>query len=154
MSEMSAAPSATGAPSTHCSTRRVLRAIDFFINDLVVVGFSMSDIVLDVLVCIQFYRQQRMIYFYISVLIFIFAQLSYAFLFVATWGKKLRVRGKTLLFFLVLPLGQLVPFFTWIEAFRFEKLDAFLKYIGRARHRAMFYCCRRVYLYIYSYIYV
>jgi hypothetical protein len=112
------------------SVRRILRAIDFFINDLLVVGFSISDIILDVLVCMQFYRQGRTIFFYISVLIFIFAQLSYAFLFVATWGKKLRSCGKILLFFLVLPLGQLVPFFTWIEAFRFPRLDAFIRKIG------------------------
>jgi hypothetical protein len=73
-----------------------------------------------------------MTYFYLSVIIFLIAQCSYSFLFVATWGKNLTPPYKTLTFLLVLPFGQLVPFFTWIESFHFQTLDFGIKFVGLA----------------------
>jgi hypothetical protein len=118
---------------------KLFRCLDFLINDLVVVFFSISDIVLDVLVCRQFYIQQRMFYFYISVCIFIVAQLSYSFLFTATWGRELSPGKKILTFFIILPFGQFVPFFTWLESFRFEYIDNCLTASGN----------RHIYIYIF-----
>ena len=103
---------------------------DFVINDLLVVIFSIADIVLDLLVCRQFYITGRYSFFYASVIIFVVAQLTYSFLFTASWGRKLSPLGMTVTFVAVLPFGQFVPFFTWIEAFRFNHLDATIKYIG------------------------
>jgi hypothetical protein len=104
--------------------------LDFLLNDVIVVIFSVVDIALDLLVCKQFYLQERMTFFYLSVAIFVIAQLSYSFLFVATWGKKLSPSAKICTFLLVLPFGQFVPFFTWVEAFHWSFLDQFIKDSG------------------------
>lgn len=112
------------------SWSKFFRAVDFFINDILVIAFSLSDIVLDVLVCLQFYNKNEMPFFYISVAIFVLAQLSYSFLFTATWGKHLSPCSQILVFILVLPLGQLVPIFTWVESFRFEWLDRKITSLG------------------------
>lgn len=116
--------------------RRLIRKLftwkmcDFILNDLVVVLFSLCDIFLDVAVCQQFYANGQKGYFYVSVLIFFFAQFSYCFLFVSTWGKHLSPGLKVLVFLSVLPIGQLIPFFTWIETFRFSWLDRALVRAG------------------------
>lgn len=128
-------------PADALATRRVvnphvvkcpsfLNMLDFIVNDVLVVVFSIADIVFDVLVCRQFYLEGRMIFFYISVVIFFVAQLTYSFLFAAAWGRRLSAGAKTLTFFLVMPFGQFVPFFTWIEAFRFPWLDRLIRNLG------------------------
>ena len=92
--------------------------------------FSFSDIILDVLVCLEFYRQGHMLFFYVSVAIFVLAQLTYSFLFVATWGKHLAPLHQISVFLIVVPFSQLVPIFTWVESFRLRWLDALLTDIG------------------------
>ena len=106
------------------------KTLDFILNDLLVVLFSLCDIFLDVAVCSQFYQKDQMEFFYISVVIFFFAQFSYCFLFVATWGKDLQPTQKVIVFLCTLPVGQLIPFFTWIETFRFSWLDKTLVAVG------------------------
>ena len=106
------------------------KTLDFVLNDLLVVFFSLCDIFLDLAVCQQFYAHDQMEFFYISVLIFILAQFSYCFLFVATWGKDLSPSMKMILFIVVLPFGQLIPFFTWVESFRFQWIDDILEDAG------------------------
>lgn len=106
------------------------KTLDFVVNDLLIVGFSISDIFLDIAVCYQFYTQKRMAFFYMSVAIFFFAQFSYCFLFTATWARHLSPLKKVAVFICTLPLGQLIPFFTWIEAFRFSWIDNSLKWLG------------------------
>eukprot|EP00808_Paulinella_micropora_P029423 g6684.t1 len=63
-------------------------------------------------------------------MIFSLAQAAYAFLFTATWGKEWSSWHKILLFFLVLPFGQVVPFFTWLESFHFPCLNRRLQDLG------------------------
>eukprot|EP00603_Paraphysomonas_imperforata_P004585 CAMPEP_0114422778 /NCGR_PEP_ID=MMETSP0103-20121206/5792_1 /TAXON_ID=37642 ORGANISM="Paraphysomonas imperforata, Strain PA2" /NCGR_SAMPLE_ID=MMETSP0103 /ASSEMBLY_ACC=CAM_ASM_000201 /LENGTH=722 /DNA_ID=CAMNT_0001591387 /DNA_START=161 /DNA_END=2329 /DNA_ORIENTATION=+ len=106
------------------------KTLDFILNDLLVVTFSIVDIFLDLAVCQQFYANDQMEFFYMSVLIFFFAQFSYCFLFVATWGKHLTPTKKVLVFICTLPVGQLIPFFTWIETFRITWLDNALTDLG------------------------
>lgn len=105
------------------SWRKLLIYLDFFVNDIIVTLFSLSDIVLDILVCIEFYKQSRMFYFYISMAIFIVAQLTYSFLFVATWGKHLSAFKQIAVFSMITPVSQFVPVFTWVESFRFERFS-------------------------------
>jgi hypothetical protein len=107
-----------------------LHALDFFVNDILVILFSLSDIILDILVCLQFYKHSQMLYFYISVSIFIVAQLTYGFLFVATWGKHLPPSRQMAVFAAIIPFGQFVPIFTWVESFRFEWLDSLITSAG------------------------
>lgn len=100
-------------------------------NDLFQVTTSVLDIVLDLIVLLQFYEGKMWIFFYSSLTIFAVAQLCYAFLFVATWARGTEsILKRVAVFFLVLPFGQLVPLFTWIESFHFVYIDKFITYIG------------------------
>lgn len=123
-------PAEGGGRPTGCSGRKLLRTLDFLVNDILVILFSFSDIILDVLVCLEFYRQGHMLFFYLSLAIFLLAQLTYSFLFVATWGKHLSPLHQMLVFIIVVPVSQLVPVFTWVESLRLPRLDALLTAVG------------------------
>ena len=60
-------------PVKKCSSQ-CFKVLDFVLNDLVMVIFSFVDIVLDVLVCRQFFIDGEMEFFYASLSIFIFAR--------------------------------------------------------------------------------
>jgi hypothetical protein len=107
-----------------------LKILDFIINDVVVVFFSLCDVFLDIAVCYQFYIENRMQYFQISIIIFVISQLSYSFLFVVTWAKYKSPIKKIVIFIITLPFSQLVPFFTWIESFRLVWLDKLIVNVG------------------------
>ena len=47
----------------------------------------------------------------------------YSFLFTLHWGKDFSSLAKCLVFFLVLPVGQFVPFLAWIESFEFKSVN-------------------------------
>jgi hypothetical protein len=100
------------------------------VNDLVVVNVSLVDIVCDVLVTIEFYQQRKWAFFWISMLIFLLAQCSYAFLFSATWAKTKGRWGQLAWFFAVLPFSQLVPFFAYVETFHMDCLDKSIRWLG------------------------
>jgi len=96
--------------------------VDVF-HDAFTVTFSLVDIMTDVLVCIEFYQNEHMIFFWCSIAIFCIAQLSYAFLFVGTWAADHRNTSKVFIFTAVLPFGQLIPVFIWLESFRIPWID-------------------------------
>jgi hypothetical protein len=100
------------------------------VNDLVVVNVSLVDIVCDVLVTIEFYQQRKWAFFWISMLIFLLAQCSYAFLFSATWAKTKGRWGQLAWFFAILPFSQLVPFFAYMETFHMDWLDNSIRWLG------------------------
>ena len=54
----------------------------------------------------------------------------YSFLFSLHWGKDFTSPEKCLIFFVVLPFGQFVPFLAWIESFEFAWVDRIFKYLG------------------------
>jgi len=56
------------------SNNQCLKVVDFLINDILMVLFSMCDIVLDILVCMKFYADDQMAFFYVSTAIFLFAR--------------------------------------------------------------------------------
>jgi hypothetical protein len=98
-----------------------------WLHDAWTVSSSVIDIVTDVLVAYSFYHKGHMTFFWLSILIFTAAQLTYAFLFTGTWASKHKTAGKLCVFLCVLPFGQLIPIFTWIESFRIPAIDAFLE---------------------------
>jgi len=51
-----------------------LKAVDFVVNDILMVLFSVCDIALDLLVCRKFYLDDQMGFFYASMSIFLFAR--------------------------------------------------------------------------------
>ena len=103
----------------------VEKAADIF-YDFSASIISITDVVTDVLVTIEFYREGSMTFFGISMTILIMAQLCYTMLFFMVFGYKYRdkKRSKQILFFtFVLPLGQLVPAFLWIDSFNFKIIN-------------------------------
>ena len=97
-------------------------------HDAATAAVSLTDVVLDVLVCLQFRRDGHARYFQCSVAIFAVAQVAYAFLFAAKHCRT--VRSKVVWFALALPLSQLFPVFSWLETLRLPRLDAGLRRLG------------------------
>ena len=100
------------------------------VHDAAVVGFSLADIATDILVALEFRADGHATLWTVSAAIFALAQLSYAFLFVFVFAREWSACGRLALFFAVLPVAQLVPFFTWFESFHWPALDARLREAG------------------------
>ena len=99
--------------------------------DVLTAAMSCADIVLDIAVCAEFFRDGRWEFFWTSLTIFLIAQAAYAFLFVATYGADLRPRHSFLAFLAVLPAAQLVPIFTLAErSCNSERVSAALRSVG------------------------
>jgi hypothetical protein len=69
---MQAAPRPAPAPPT--KQGQCLKLVDFLVNDILMVLFSVCDIALDILVCRKFYLDGQMGFFYASLSIFLFAR--------------------------------------------------------------------------------
>jgi len=97
-----------------------------------------TDIVTDVLVIWEFYVAEKMVVFYVGVVILCCAQLSYLLLFFLCFiaDSAIRTEGRCrwfkvfLVMILVAPFGQLVPLFMWVESHRFHWLDNLLDKMG------------------------
>ena len=102
------------------------------LHDAWTVSSSVVDIVADVAVTTQFYRMGEAArpFFHGSLLIFCTAQLTYAFLFAATWAKNLGARARAATFALALPVAQLVPLFAYAESFHLRGVDRCLRRLG------------------------
>ena len=101
-----------------------------FAVDIATATFSVMDVACDILVTYEYYLQGRMRYFYSSIDIFALAQLTYAFLFTATYCKSVRVQERVWVFCAVLPVAQLYPVFAWLETLRIPQLAAILRAAG------------------------
>ena len=55
-------------------------------HDVVTAAFSVADVVCDILVALEFWREDRLGFFWASVAIFLVAQAAYAFLFTAAYA--------------------------------------------------------------------
>lgn len=91
---------------------------------------SSTDIVTDVLVLYEFWQLGYMTYFWISLAIFAAAQTSYAFLFTASYASQKSVSHRIIVFFVVLPLSQLVPIFCWLEALQLPTVTRVVNRLG------------------------
>ena len=98
---------------------------------------ALSDVACDVLVAHEFYSSGRGLYFGLSLVVFALAQLIYSFFFVSTWASHLSSSGRIWAFFLCLPVAQLVPIFSFFEAFHIEWIDRRIRELGlRPRNSA------------------
>eukprot|EP01084_Bolivina_argentea_P266552 452125_1 len=91
------------------------RCISLF-YDILTVSVSMLDVVTDVLVMMQFYQKERIVFFIASLTILIIAQLTYILSF---WGRHHRRNSPLLsisLFFLLIPLSPFISFLFYIVA--------------------------------------
>jgi hypothetical protein len=92
-------------------------------HDVLTAVASVGDLVFDVLVAIQFYRDHYMIYCTLSIIIFAIAQACYAFLFTSAYASHLPPSKRALVFVVVLPIAQITPVFAWIESLHWPRLQ-------------------------------
>ena len=98
--------------------------------DTLTAFLSLSDIAADVAVAVEFWHDERYVFFYVSVAIFALAQAAYSFLFVASYGAHLSNGKQLTTFILAIPFAQLVPVFTLIESFHLPSVGAALRAAG------------------------
>jgi len=108
-----------------CSEEVTLNKFDI-LHDIWTVSSSFIDIITDILVTYEFYQNGHMVFFYLSMIIFMVAQFSYAWIFAETWGKHASPLRIIFIFIIILPFAQLIPIFTWLESFHFDIIDKFL----------------------------
>ena len=100
------------------------------LHDLLTAAASVSDVIFDVLVAAEFYREGRMGFFYGSVAIFIVAQAAYSFLFAAAYASH-RSPGRRLLVFAVcFPIAQAIPLFAWLESLELPCMLRLMRKLG------------------------
>jgi len=109
-------------------------AADYF-YDFAAVGISTCDIVTDLLVVREFYLAEKWAVAYVATILLVCAQIFYLMFFYGIYindSKKLRRKHckQTIIIVSLLPFGQLVPLFMWIEAHRFGWLLWVMDYIG------------------------
>lgn len=90
--------------------------------DVTTASVSLADIITDVLVALEFYEGGHYGFCAVSLAIFLAAQLSYAFMFTATFAPSASPPRQILVFTLTLPFAQLVPIFAWIESLHFPAI--------------------------------
>lgn len=96
---------------------------------------TISDVASNAYICMEFYCQDRMVFFWICVGVFVIAQICYAVLFTSLYGLKVRYPDNDVpyivaCFLCILPFSQLVPWIVWIGAFKFRWFDALWKFLG------------------------
>jgi hypothetical protein len=107
------------------------RSLASLTYDVVQIVSSMADVILDVVVAVEFYRSGFYGLFIAQATVFAFANLTYAFIFTATWGRELTsATKKSLVFWCVMPVAQLLPLFTYLESFHFAEVDAMILNLG------------------------
>ncbi len=68
-------PSPTPEVRSNCfNKKKCWKYLDIFVNDVLIIFFSVSDIILDMLVCRRFYLNEQYSFFYVSLSIFLFAR--------------------------------------------------------------------------------
>jgi len=100
----------------------------FLLFDLFQFASSVVDIVLDVIVTLEFYQlyssfpksHQYAYFFYSSLFIMLFAQVAYAFLFCVQYSSSPSPARVFFLFLVVFPFAQFVPFFMFLESSQVE----------------------------------
>jgi len=99
-------------------------------TDAFTIVASVADIATDLLVLREFRELGYSTFFAVSATIFVLAQMSYAFLFTASYAIHRSSWPRVVVFLMVLPLAQLVPLFTWVEAMHLPALDSVLRRLG------------------------
>eukprot|EP01083_Nonionella_stella_P066300 174453_1 len=95
--------------------------------DILAQVISILDVTTDIMVCYQFYVQDRMIFFGISLAILILALMSYSVLFVYTFSTEYRFCRELALFMVLLPVSPLIPFVFYYSDQPDSRLPTFLK---------------------------
>jgi hypothetical protein len=94
------------------------------------VTVSVVDVVTDFLVLIEMHDREYWGCFVTSLIIFLLAHVSYAMMFVCMYANKKDLLCQVAVFVAVLPLAQVVPLFTWLEAFKCRPVNRLLDLLG------------------------
>mmetsp|Transcript_92025 Transcript_92025/g.173453 ORF Transcript_92025/g.173453 Transcript_92025/m.173453 type:complete len:775 (-) Transcript_92025:230-2554(-) len=125
-----------GAAFFFCKIPSILLAIDKWkaldgLWDMSTVLLSFIDIVCDVGVLFQFHARGYYGLFKAGCSIFAIAQVTYAFMFVVMYPPSCGTDlGRLKLFFKILPVAQLVPFFIWLQTFDHPVINRYLSWIN------------------------
>lgn len=125
-----AKPKRAWVPESPEARRRAAWRLLGIADDAFTIGVSIADIATDVVVLVQFQQMGYQACFIASMAIFAIAQVSYAFLFAASFASHRSPMARVAVFLAVLPLAQLVPVFTWLEAMRVPRIDRLLRRLG------------------------
>ena len=87
---------------------------------------SILDVTTDVMVCIGFYQNDRMVFFGISLAILLLANIAYDITFVARFSRE-TAAGSFGLFLVLLPISPLIPFILYFTDTNERPLSEFLE---------------------------
>ena len=76
---------------------------------------SILDVITDVVVCVQYYQRDRMIFFWISLTILLLALLAYDITFMINFSNERGMR-KVALSLIMLPLSPFIPYLIYFTA--------------------------------------
>ena len=76
---------------------------------------SILDVTTDVIVCIQYYQNDRMTFFGISISILILALIAYDMVFIINYSNENKIYRSVLLFFAMIPLSPFIPFILYLS---------------------------------------
>lgn len=83
--------------------------------DVLAQVISILDVVTDIIVCVQYYQKDRMVFFGISITILLLALIAYDFVFMINLSEE-RKLGRLWLFLTMLPISPLIPFILYFTA--------------------------------------
>ena len=90
---------------------------------------SILDVVTDIIVCIQYYQNDRMVFFGISITILILALIAYDTLFMIQYNGEDTYVKIFALFLVILPFSPLIPFVLYLSTDPESRFSKMLKYI-------------------------
>eukprot|EP01084_Bolivina_argentea_P227906 384993_1 len=103
--------------------------------DILAQVISILDVTTDVIVCIQYYQNDRMIFFGISLAILCLACIAYDITFTGTYCDETKICKKIAFFLVVLPISPFVPFLMFFTS---DPTSALSKYLNNQ-------CCFNMY---------
>ena len=83
--------------------------------DILAQVISVLDVTTDIIVCVQYYQKDRMVFFGISLAILCLALIAYDMVFMLNFSKEKKC-GKIALFIVMLPLSPLIPYIMYFSA--------------------------------------
>ena len=84
--------------------------------DILAQIISILDVTTDIIICIQYYQNDRMVFFGISAAIIILAFIAYDIAFVYTIENETEIHQHILMFMTVLPFSPFVPYLLYFIA--------------------------------------
>jgi hypothetical protein len=85
-----------------------------YFYDFITAIITFSDLITDIMVCVYYYNKEWKIIFTISLIILIFAQLSYNFAFIVLYCQNYLISEMILIFFILIPISPIISFIFYL----------------------------------------